>query len=134
MAINWNSAPVKARVKKAVMRGVIKGTEAVRNEAISLILNSPKTGRFYQHRSVVHQASAPGEPFASDTGRAVASIETRYDFQKLTGTVVATDPKFPFLEFGTQKMEPRPSLRPALANKQADIAGYVQDELTKEFG
>lgn len=133
MSVNWNDAATRRRAELAVMRAIIRTTESVRNEAISLILNSRKTGRMYRRRGVFHQASAPGEPFASDTGRAVNSIETRYDFEKLTGTVVASDPKFPYLEFGTQKMEPRPSLRPALASKGSELAKNITLELGREF-
>lgn len=133
MAIKWNDKAVKDRVRKAVMRGVIRTTEAVREEAISLILHTPKTGRFYRRRGTFHRASAPGEPFASNTGRAVNSIQTRYDFTDMSGEVVATDPKFPYLEFGTQKMEPRPSLRPALAIRQGELIPNIQLELDKEF-
>lgn len=133
MAVNWNDAAVKRRAHLAVMRAVIRTTENVRNEAVSLVLNSRKSGRFYRRRGVVHQASAPGEPFASNTGRAVGSIETRYDFENLRGTIFATDPKFPYLEFGTQKMEPRPVLRPALANKGSELAANIAQELGKEF-
>jgi HK97 gp10 family phage protein len=133
MAINWNDQAIKDRARAAVMRGVIKSTEAVRNEAISLILNTEKTGRVYQRHGVKHQASAPGEPFASDTGQAVNSLYTTYDFTELTGSVISNDPKFPYLEFGTQKMEPRPSLRPALVNMQPTIAATIQAELENEF-
>lgn len=133
MAVDWNDTAIKARARQAVMRAIIRTTENVRNEAISLILNTRKSGRIYRRRGVFHQASAPGEPFASDTGRAVGSIQTRYDFETLTGTIVATDPKFPYLEFGTQKMEPRPSLRPALANKGGELAANIAQELGKEF-
>lgn len=133
MAVNWNDAAIRQRAQQAAMRGLIRATEGVRNEAISLILNTRKSGRVYRRHGVFHQASAPGEPFASDTGRAVGSIRTQYDFQTLTGTVVVSDPKFPYLEFGTQKMEPRPVLRPALANKSKDVVRFVAEEISKEF-
>jgi hypothetical protein len=133
MAIKWNSSAVQERARKAIMRGVVRTTEATREEAISLILNTPKTGRVYRRRGVVHQASAPGEPFASDTGRAVNSLYTMYDKTKLSGMVVSNDPKFPYLEFGTQRMEPRPSLRPAVANTQSLLVTNIQEELDREF-
>lgn len=132
MPVDWNDIAIRQRARQAVMRGIVKATEAVRSEAISLILHTQKSGRVYRRRGTEHQASAPGEPFASDTGRAVASLQTQYDFQNLIGTVISTDPKFPYLEFGTQKMEPRPSIRPALAS--VNTAAIVQEELSKEFG
>jgi len=133
MALKFNPAAIKDRTRKAVMRGIIRGTEAVRNEAISLILNTPKTGRLYRRASVFHHASGPGEPPASDTGRLVNSIVTTYDATKLSGTVVAGTAYAPYLEYGTQTMEPRPFLRPALANKRAEVVTYISEELNREF-
>lgn len=133
MPISWNNASIRQRARQAIMRGVVKGTEAVRNEAVRLVLDTPKTGRVYRRRSVTHRASAPGEPFASDTGHALASLTTEYDYQNLRGTVTARDPKFLYLEYGTQKMAARPVLRPALANTQGVLAQAVRDELAKEF-
>ncbi len=59
------------RIREATMRGIVRATEEVREEAISLIQNGEKTGRIYRRRGIEHQASAPGEPPASDTGRAM---------------------------------------------------------------
>lgn len=134
MAVDWNSAATEERVRKAVMRGVIIGTEMVRNEAVRLVLQGSKTGKTYRRRGVTHVASAPGEPFASDTGRTVNAFATRYDFSNLTGTVVNTAANFPFLEYGTRNMEPRPSLRPALANTKGAVEGAIAAEITREFG
>lgn len=133
MPIDWNDHDIRERARKAAMRGVIRATEAVRNEAISLILNSPKTGRVYRRGGVEHIASAPGEPPASDTGRLVNSIETVYDVLQLSGIVRCTVAYGPFLEYGTQKMEPRPFLRPAVANTRREVQAIVQEEIEREF-
>lgn len=108
-------------VRTAAARAVVRGTESVRAEAIKLILRTAKTGRLYLRGAVVHQASAPGEPPASDTGRLVNSIRTTYSADKLVGTVVAGTEYAPALEYGTQRMEPRPFMRPALAAKRDEI-------------
>ena len=133
MTVKFDTSTVEGRIRKAVMRGIIRGTEDVRTEAVSLIQNTKKTGRVYRRGGVEHQASAPGEPPASDTGQLVNSIGTVYDTTTLTGRVVAKSKHAPPLEFGTKNMEPRPFLRPALANKQADIQKYVAEELSREF-
>lgn len=130
MSVSFDSAAILEAARRAAMRAIVRGTESVRNEAISLILNAPKTGRVYQRRGVEHQASAPGEPPASDIGRLVNSIRTSYDVGELVGTVIASTAYAPHLEYGTQKIEPRPFMRPALASRRADIEADVQREVS----
>jgi HK97 gp10 family phage protein len=115
------------------MRGVVAATEAIREEAISLILNPPKTGRIYRRRGVEHQASAPGEAPASDTGFLASSITTKYDASKLSGQVVVGAAYGPHLEYGTQTMEPRPFLRPAIANRRKETLRIIRDEVAREL-
>lgn len=134
MAVNLNTASVLARVRQAAMRGVVRGTEMVRTEATTLILDTPKTGRIYRRRTVEHQASAPGEPPASDTGRLVASIRTDYDTSELVGRVTASTEYAAALEYGTARMAPRPFMRPALANKRQEIEEIVAAEVARVLG
>jgi HK97 gp10 family phage protein len=115
------------------MRAIIRGTEQVRNTAISLILNTPKTGRVYVRGGVEHQASAPGEAPASDTGDLTNKITTNYDFTELSGTVTSNSVHGLMLEYGTKNMEPRPYLRPALAMTLPDLKRYLEEEMAKEF-
>lgn len=131
MALKGTITANRAAVRAAVMRGVVRATEAIREEAVSLILNTPKTGRVYRRNGVEHTASAPGEPPASDTGELVNSLKTVYDASKLSGTVVASAPHAPHLEYGTRNMEPRPFLRPAVANRRAETARIIREELAK---
>lgn len=133
MTVRFDDEEIIKRVRAATMRGVVRATEEVREDAISLIQNPPKSGRTYRRRGVEHQASAPGEAPASDTGRLVNSLETRYDTEALSGTVVTTVDYGPMLEYGTEKMEPRPFLRPALASKQDVVLRYVEEEIAKEL-
>lgn len=129
MTVEWNGAAVLERVRKAAMRGVIRGTEGVLEEATSLILETPKTGRAYRRRGVTHQASAPGEPFASDTGATVQSGRTEYDQATLSGTARWSTAQAEALEYGTQKMAPRSFARPALANRTDEIESDIVDEI-----
>jgi len=132
MAVKWNNAAVMAQVRTATMRGIVRATEEIRNEAISLVLNTRKSGRIYRRRGTEHRASAPGEPFASDTGKTVGSIRTVYDPANLRGTITA-DENGLRLEVGTRNMEPRPWLRPAIVNKKGVAAKYISEEISKEF-
>jgi HK97 gp10 family phage protein len=132
---------VLAKLRQAVQRGVARGVEAVHEEATSLILDTPKTGRIYRRRGVEHQASAPEESPASDTGRLVQSGRTEVrdvvdedgSGSAVVGTVIWSTAYAEHLEHGTEKMEPRPFARPALAAKKneiiADIAAEVRGAL-----
>lgn len=64
-------------------------------------------------RRVPHRASAPGDPPATDTGRLIASIAWR---RKNADTrIVGTNVEYAFyLEFGTDRMKPRPFFRPGI--------------------
>jgi HK97 gp10 family phage protein len=131
--LEWNDARIMAQIRAATMQGVVKGTELIRNEALRLIMQTSKTGRFYRTRGVVHQASAPGEAPASDTGRLVQSITTAYDNKKLAGTVSANTAYAEYLEFGTAKMAERPFMRPALANMTDNFVQAVEEAIAKSL-
>ena len=121
MPVTFNGKRLSDELRVAVLAGVVKATEAVRSEAIDLILNSPKSGKTYGQ----HLASAPGEPPASDTGYLVSQITTSYNERELTGTVKSGATYGPMLEFGTQTIEPRPYMRPALDNKSKEIQQFI---------
>lgn len=136
----WNSQAFMQSLRNALAEEIVAGTESIREEAISLILDTPKTGRTYRRRGTIHQASAPGEPPASDTGRLVNAITTDYRLpsmrarggaRELRGRVIARSQYALFLELGTQKMQPRPFLRPALANKLPEIRQRILDVIAR---
>lgn len=129
MTVEWNGAAVLERVRKAAMRGVIRGTEDVRTEADSLMNESPRSGRVYTRRGVSHRASAPGEPPAPDTGRLRQSLRTEYNRELLMGTAIASTAYAESLEFGTSRIAPRPFMRPALANRKDEIEAGIADEI-----
>jgi HK97 gp10 family phage protein len=133
MAVEFNTNAIMDRVRLAAMRGIMRGTEAVRTSAVQAILSPPKTGRVYRRGGVEHQASAPGEAPASDTGRLAGSITTEYFPDQLRGRVTARTGYAAYLEFGTQRMEPRPFMRPAQDStydrNQGDIAREVGEAL-----
>lgn len=142
MTVHSNVPIILAKLRQAVEHGVVRGTEAILEEATSLILDTSKTGRVYRRRSVEHQASAPGEPPASDTGRLVQSGRTSLnrDFRlpdespgqgDIVGTVTWSTAYAVKLEHGTESMEPRPFVRPALAAKKDEITANISDEIKR---
>lgn len=77
------------------------------------IQGPPKSGRIYKHGNISHQASAPGEAPATDTGALAAnSLVKRIgtcDFEVQFNQEYAAP-----LEFGAPRVLPRPFLRPAV--------------------
>lgn len=134
MTVKWNGPSIAALARQGAARGVVSATEIVRSEAISLILDGPKTGRVYRRRSVEHRASAPGEAPASDTGRLVNSIRTDFDLGALVGKVIASTAYAAYLEYGTAKMEARPYMRPALARKRKDVEATIAAAVRSALG
>lgn len=131
MPVNWNGDEVARRVRSAAMTGVIAGTELVKETAIKSIQSGNKSGRIYQRRGITHQASAPGEPPASDTGRLVQSTQTQFDTGELLGQVVFRTAYAAPLEFGTSRIEPRPYARPALEANRDKISQAIEREVSK---
>ena len=85
------------------------------------MLNQPGTGRAYRRGSVVHVASAPGDPPAPDTGRLKNSTQSEV-FRSVGGAlgVVSVNTEYAAaLELGTETISPRPFLS-AMARRHAD--------------
>lgn len=122
-----------AKIRRGAMRGVAMATELVLTEGNRLIASPPKTGRIYRRRGVEHQASAPGEPPASDTGRLIQSGHVEHNAEELSGTATWSTNYAASLEFGTARMEPRPYARPALMSKRDEIVATVLTEVKREL-
>lgn len=117
---------IDAELKKALFASA-KHVEA---ESKRSIVSGQKTGRIYKRRTVTHQASAPGEAPASDTGRLVNSVTAYLNGTALESFVVAGRGIVKYaamLEFGTSKMAARPFMFPALEKSK----GWIQERLAK---
>lgn len=97
------------------------GMEA-RTKAVELIQRGPATGRVYEKYLPrrTHQASAPGQAPATDTGRLAASIAFRME-SSLVALVVSNVEYAPWLEYGTQRMQPRPFMGPAAQSVRTSL-------------
>ena len=133
MAVKWNSAQIVDRVRRGAMRGVMIGIGIVEAHAVGLITAGGKSGRIYTRRGVKHQASAPGEAPASDTGRLVNSRRITLDSKDIRARLTfATRYALP-LEVGTRRVEPRPYARRSLMEKNTDVRAAVAGEVRREL-
>ena len=126
---SWNQPELTARVRQAAMRGLVRWIGDVEQRAAKLIMDPPKTGKVYQRRGVKHQASAPGEAPANDTGRLVNSRRIDLFENELRARLTFSTDYAWRLEHGDQSMEPRPYARRALAESVETGLGCVQAEV-----
>lgn len=107
------------RLETKAAQHVFKQAQQLRNEWV-VGLSAPGSGRVYGN----HQASAPGEAPAVDTGQLRSAVQVaRID--RLTWGVGIVSTPYPdggattaetavWLEYGTRTIAPRPHARPAL--------------------
>lgn len=95
--------------------------------AITLIQQSPSSGRQYKRGSITHTASAPGQPPATDTGNLVRNITvSRKDIMYYDIGSRKDAPYGFFLEFGTSNMQPRPWLTPSAIEGRKQIKKEIR--------
>jgi HK97 gp10 family phage protein len=128
---------INKETQRQVRRALLRGGLRVENRAVEGIIDPPKTGRIYRskHRKgKLHQASAPGEFPAADSGRLHQSI-THAEVPAPAGTiaveVAANAPYATFLELGTSKMEPRPFMAPALRENEVRIRNDIAEAVRR---
>lgn len=125
-------ASLRRRAEAAVLGGALLLETAVKE-----MLSRPGSGRLYRKRSVVHQASAPGEPPAVDTGKyrnSVTHSRPEWDGDTVSASVGTNDVRAQILEFGGRtgkgrriRIHPRPHFRPALAQAEPAIQRRLEN-------
>lgn len=105
------SKEAELRVDKAVQATGIE----VRGDIVKRIQRGPATGIIYQKTNPTrtHQASAPGEAPATDTGRLASNINYKRE-GKMSASVGSELAYAAMLEFGTTSIDPRPAWVPAV--------------------
>jgi len=94
------------------------------------IQRGPKSGKTYRRGNVVHQASAPGQYPATDTGRLASSVMVNLPTPASMIGEVGTNVIYgPMLEFGTSRMAARPWLLPSFTQAKIGIEKKLRDNL-----
>jgi HK97 gp10 family phage protein len=131
--------------ERAIRQGFFRLGRDLKASADREILRRPKGGRVYLIRGPGgrrrrHIASAPGETHANFSGRLRRSIgwEVRgaqeLEFGYGAGPEAGAVPRYGiFLEFGTRRMEPRPSLRNAIGDIERNAEAHFDQALAREF-
>lgn len=129
---------LEAEVERAIEATLKGAAQIVANDAKQSVARGPKTGRIYTTRfvrlpngrviptepRVPHQASAPGEAPATDTGKLVSSIVA--DAKGQSAWVEARSQYALWLEYGTRYMLPRPFLLPAFERNRERCAQLLR--------
>jgi len=120
-------AQASAQALEAIQRVLEVSALKIDRAAKLLIARGSKSGRRYGK----HQASAPGEAPATNTGRLIQSIAWQVLNQGLTVEIGSPLDYASYLEDGTQRMDPRPWLKPAYDQHVDVIVSDITDTLKK---
>ncbi len=124
-----NIPALKAAAQREAEALVERTAQQIVTDARLSMAAEPKTGRIYRYGSVEHQASAPGEPPAVDTGFLINSFWI-WRPRPLTRIVEVGAEYAAKLEFGTERIAARPFLRPAFKKAEAAfraaLAGIIR--------
>lgn len=95
-------------------------------------MSGPKSGRMYKKSKSgkPHQASAPGEPPARDTGNLANSIQVTM-LNDVTAAVDVSAEYAETLEFGGAHVESRPFVEPAIKLVQPEFEAALKTLLPK---
>jgi len=95
--------------------------------AVTGIRGGAASGRVYKRGGVSHQASAPGQYPASDSGVLAGSVNSEIT---PTSAIVGTNTFYgPYLEFGTAKMAARPWLLPSFERAKIGVEKELRARL-----
>lgn len=115
------------RLREPITEGIEQSALKLEVAAERLIQHGGRSGtiRKVTKGGKRHQASAPGEPPKSDTGRLVGSIRHQIARDGLSA-VVGTNLKYGrHLEFGTKRMKARPWLMPTWKKNLSGIKRLI---------
>ena len=117
----------------AINKDVVATALEINTAVKKRIQRGPKTGRVYVRGNVTHQASAPGESPATDTGTLASSVYFEQK-SKLSSTIGSRLAYAYYLEYGTARIKPRPAWIPETEVGQKKLNARVRktlDRMTK---
>lgn len=120
MVVRFNRKVIP-NIVEAAKDSITDSNTLIYEEVLHLVQDTAKNGIVYPFRGGVHQASAPGEPFANMTGNALLNTKQYEENGRLRGRVAGEAEYAAYLELGTSRMDPRPVFRPAIVNKSDEI-------------
>jgi hypothetical protein len=128
-------AALGEKVEAEIARAVTASALRIDMDVKQRIQRGPKTGRVYtrgrgRNMSREHQASAPGQAPATDTGVLVSSITFR-QVSPLTAEVESRLDYAYYLEFGTRFIAQRPSWLPAVEKERPNFARAVAEAIRR---
>ena len=117
---------------KGIRQGFYNAGKDLRKTASDNILKRGRGGKVYKIKGRRHTASIAGESAANISGTYRRSI----GFQVSGGDHMifsADAPYAGFLEFGTNKIKPRPALQISIQANEKNIENHLEREIIKAF-
>lgn len=125
---------ISDKVNDALQDGLMASATMVQSEAVKSIARGVKSGRTYTRGRITHQASAPGEAPATDTGALIRGfqIEDAFINRNVVFVLNNSDHAEP-LEFGTSRIAARPFLFPALEGSRKKIMKEIRSQVERSL-
>lgn len=127
---------IEERTRSGIRKAWYELGKDLKQESKRLITEPPKTGRIYRIRrkgkTVIHQASAPGESPANLTGALKKSVN--YNVSSTSELVFGANTKYARrLELGDSKIKKRPYLKRAIDEKEGEAYTHLCSNIEKEL-
>lgn len=117
VTIKFNHIPRIRRQLEPRAKDIVVKLVGELETIVKTSMQGSKGGAFYSG----HQASAPGEAPAIDTGQLFGAMQQSFEDNGMTGVLAFLTEYAIHLEFGTTKMAPRPFARPAIESMRARV-------------
>jgi hypothetical protein len=132
-----NLGEIQGQIRGATYDEVKEQTDMVLTD-VQRRMHIPGQGRIYIRGGHTHQASAPGQAPAADTGGVIASYETgvAWEGDNAVGIIHSDHPASAALEYGApaRNLAPRPALVPAGEAVRKRIAGSLIARIKARIG